>query len=86
MDLVIDYSAARMRALADDLHNNLENKEVDEYLKRIVAAATGGAFHIMIRDNLTELQIARFNALGYSVCEMIKGHPSTYRICWSNPK
>jgi hypothetical protein len=76
------YSAERMAQLAKEFLSELESKEVDGYLKRIVAAATGGAFNIIIKDNLKPSQIQRFVDLGYNVCRIIEGRPPTYRICW----
>jgi hypothetical protein len=80
--LEVNYTAQKMKEIATEYKANLQNKEVDEYLKRILAAAAGGLFYLDIKDNLTKSQISRFEELGYIVNKLIEGFPAYYRICW----
>jgi hypothetical protein len=78
----MNYTAEKMKELAEEYKISLLNKEVDIYLKKILAAATGGLFFLDIKDCLTCSQIARFEELGYTVQKLMEGHPAYYRICW----
>jgi hypothetical protein len=81
-DTEVNYTAANLKRMAEDFNSNLESKETAFYFRRIIAAATGGAFHIDIRDDLTSDQIKKFTDFDYGVCKIIDGNPPTYRICW----
>jgi hypothetical protein len=78
----VDYTAANLKKMAEEFNSNLESKETAQYFRRIMAAASGGALHIDIKDDLTEDQIKKFTGQGYGVCKIVQGKPPTYRICW----
>lgn len=77
-----EYTAPKMKILAEDYHEHLNEQGIDYFLTQIKKMAYLGKLYVDFQVIFSQEQVAKLKELGYQIQEKIRGPEPIFRISW----